>query len=107
MKQLFGEKRVFLHAIVQAICFKMPVRPEKGVFLQACVQAISFKMHVKKLKFCPTCYCTDNMLQNACEKIKFLSNSFWVQKDVFLYACVQCSSNLQSIFKKNAHFSNK
>jgi hypothetical protein len=26
VKQLFGKKRVFLHAIVQKICFKMPVK---------------------------------------------------------------------------------
>jgi hypothetical protein len=55
-KELFVKKSVFLHANVQVICYKMPVkclnsgqtyfRQQKSVFLYA-VQPINLKMHVK------------------------------------------------------------
>jgi hypothetical protein len=62
-------------AFLQAISLKMPVK--------------SFQAIVRRKKRISTCYCTGNMLQNACKQFEFLSNNFSVQKDVFLLAVLQ------------------
>jgi hypothetical protein len=58
--KLFGKTGVFLHPILQAICFKKPVKSltscqtivgQKGVFFHPIVQGICFKKPVKSLNF--------------------------------------------------------
>jgi hypothetical protein len=61
---LFGKTGVFLHRIVQAICFKKPVESlnsfvkqlfgKKGLFFHSILQAICFKKPLESLNSCQT-----------------------------------------------------
>jgi hypothetical protein len=72
VKQLFGKKGVFLHTIVQAICFKKPVEG-----LNSC-QTID-----RQNRRISPYYCTGNMLQKACGRFEFLSNNYSAIKAYF------------------------
>jgi hypothetical protein len=99
---MLGKKGVRLHPIVQAICFKKPVKSlnscqtivcQKSLFFHPIVQAICFKKPVESLNSCQTIvrqkklifsyYCTGNMLQKACGK--FESKKLFGKKSLFFY----------------------
>jgi hypothetical protein len=76
---MFGGKCMLLHAFLQEICFKMPVKSSNS-----CQTIIRRKRHISPC-YC-TVQCTHNMLQNACEKSEFLSNNCSGEKNVHLHA---------------------
>jgi hypothetical protein len=78
--KLFGRKQVFRLAIVQAISLKMPVKSSN--YCQTIVR--------RKRRISP-CYCEGNLLQNACEKYKFLSNNCLAKKRI---SPSYCAGNL-------------
>jgi hypothetical protein len=95
-----GKTGLFLHPIVQAICFKKSVES-----LNSCQKIVQ-----QNTRISPLC-CTGNMLQKACGKFEFLSNNcsakkvYWNscqtivrQKGVFFYPVVQAIC-----FKKHVH----
>jgi hypothetical protein len=69
------KKRVFLHDILQAICFKMPVK-----CLKSCQTVVWQKIAYLSILFLLFLYyCTGNK-KNACEKYELLSNNYSTKK---------------------------